>query len=71
MQMKLYDLPGLNMQSYGEKKKVYDFQDMNGFRRHPSNWFYKGKKIFWFPARQSDIQTFAGVRKDTPKKNFC
>ena len=68
--MKLYDLSGLNMQSYGGKKKVYDFQDMNGFRRHLSNWFYKGKKIFWSPARHSEIQKFAGVRKDTKKIFF-
>lgn len=38
---------------------------MNGFRRYLSNWFYKGQKNFWFPARHLSIPTFPGVRKTT------
>lgn len=44
--MKLYELSRLNMQSNGKRRKVYDFQDMNGFRGHLTSWFYKGKKDF-------------------------
>lgn len=54
--MKLYELSRLNMQFNEKRRKVYDFQDLNGFRRHLSNWFYKGKKkVFWFPDRHSEI----------------
>lgn len=38
---------------------------INGFRRYLSNWFYKGQKNFWFPARHLLIPTFPGVRKTT------